>query len=221
MRNRLDSRSQHGNFPVMPTMVSASNVIERRLWTAEDFLRWLEPGLHADLINGEKCMHSPVNLRHASLINFVDGILRLYIERHGLGVLHRETVAVRLGSRNVFLPDLLFLTTEQARGVGPAHVGVAPALVVEALSPTTAGKDIGPKFAAYEEHGVGEYWVLDPETQAHRFYAREGELLVEFANGEEVIRSRQVKGFAMRRQWLGDGAAPKIESALAEIEAGL
>lgn len=156
-------------------MVSASNVIERRLWTAEDSLDWLQPGAQADLIDGEKCMHSPVSLRHANLLNFVEGILRLSIERHDLGILHRETVAVRLGSRNVFLPDLLFLTKEQARQVGEAYVGVAPALVVEALSPTTAENDIGPKFAAYEEHGVDEYWVLDPETQAHRFYAREGE----------------------------------------------
>lgn len=205
----------------MPTLVSASKLIERRLWTADDFLEWLQPGVHADLIDGEKCMHSPVNLRPATLINFVERLLAQYIERHGLGVLHRETVAVRLSSRNVFLPDLLFLTTEQASKVGQAYVGFAPALVVEALSPTTAENDIGPKFAAYEEHGVGEYWVLDPETQAHRFYAREGELLVEFANGEEVIRSQQVKGFAMRRQWLGDGTAPKIDAAVAEIEAGL
>jgi Uma2 family endonuclease len=205
----------------MPTRVSVSDRHELRLWTADDFLDWLRPGVHADLIDGETCMHSPVSLRHASLVNFVDGLLRLYIERHDLGVLHRETVAVRLGSRNVFLPDLLFLTADQAREAGPVFVNVAPALVVEALSPSTAHHDIGPKFAAYEEHGVGEYWVLDPETQAHRFYAREGELLVEFAHGEEVVRSRQVPGFAMRRSWLGDGTAPKIEAALGEVEAGL
>jgi Uma2 family endonuclease len=205
----------------MPTMVSASNVIERQLWTADDFLDWLRPGVHADLIDGEKCMHSPVNLRHANLVNFVDRLLSHFIDRRGLGVLYRETVAVRLGSRNVFLPDLVFLTTEQARQVGETYVGFAPALVVEALSPTTAENDIGPKFAAYEEHGVAEYWVLDPETQAHRFYARDGELLVEFASGEEVIRSRQIDGFAMRRRWLGPGSAPSLDAALAEVEAGL
>jgi hypothetical protein len=52
-------------------------------------------------------------------------------------------------------------------------------------------------------------------------YAREGELLVEFAHGEEVIRSRQVHGFAMRRSWLDDATAPKTEAALAEVGAGL
>lgn len=91
-------------------------------------------------------LRRPVSLRHANLLSFVEGVLHLYIERRGLGILHRETVAVRLGSRNVFPPDLLFLTKAQARQVGEAYVGVALALVVEALSPTTAKNDIGPKF---------------------------------------------------------------------------
>ena len=56
----------------MPTLVSISDKVERELWTAEEFLEWLQPGKHADLIAGEKFMHSPVNLKHADLANFVD-----------------------------------------------------------------------------------------------------------------------------------------------------
>ncbi len=201
-------------------MVSASDRIERSLWTAEDFLDWLEPGFHADLIDGEKFMHSPVNIRHATLLNFLDRVLGQYIENHNLGVLYRECVAVRLGSRNVFLPDLVYLTPAQSELVGNAYIPFAPTLIVEALSPNTAERDIGPKFAAYEEHGVQEYWVLDPETQAHRFYAREGDLLVEFASGEPVIRSQHIAGFALRREWLGP-RIPKIREALEALERGL
>jgi Uma2 family endonuclease len=205
----------------MPTLVSASNVIERSLWTAEDFLDWLKPGVKADLIFGAKSMHSPVNLRHARLLNFVDTTIHLYIERHDLGILYREVVAVRLSSRNVFLPDLVFLTKEQAAQAGETYIAFAPTLVVEALSPTTAENDIGPKFAAYEELGVQEYWILDPETNAHRFYSRAGDLLVEYANGEPIIRAKTLPGFAMRRVWLDADRAPAIDAALTEIEAGL
>ncbi len=204
----------------MPTFVSSSNRAEHSLWTSEDFLEWLKPGVHADLIDGEKLMHSPVNLRHASLLNFVDNLLRLHIEEHDLGVLYRESVAVRLSARNLFLPDLVFLTSEQAARAGEAVIAFGPTLVVEALSPHTADRDIGPKFAAYEEHGVMEYWILDPETQAHRFYARDGELFVEFAAGAEVIRSPHVRGFAMRRGWLGPGF-PKIRGAFTQLCQGL
>ena len=66
----------------------------RRLMTSEEFLDWLQPGVFADLIDGEIVMHSPVNLRHARLINFLDRLLGGYIEHEDLGELHRESVAV-------------------------------------------------------------------------------------------------------------------------------
>src|SRR5438128_1055032 len=97
----------------MPTMVSSCSTVERALWTDEEFLDWLEPGRHADLIDGEKFMHSPVNLRHADLLNFLERLMATYIEEKSLGKLYGEVVAVRLGTRNVFLPDLSFLTNEQ------------------------------------------------------------------------------------------------------------
>ena len=201
----------------MPTAVSIDHDVERQLWTAEDFLGWLAPGIHADLIDGEKFMHSPVNLRHARLLNFLDHLLRSYVERKKLGELFREVVAVRLSSRNAFLPDLAFFTNEQVSRLLPTYAPFAPTLVVEALSPNTADRDVGPKFAAYEEHDVQEYWILDPQTRAHRCYRREGELLVEFAHGEEVIRSHTVAGFWVRRSWLNPAALPEVAACLGEI----
>lgn len=204
----------------MPTFVSMSETDQRELWTADDFLSWLQPGVHADLIDGEKFMHSPVNLRHADLLNFVDRLLAAFIEQRKLGKLYREVVAVKLSSRNVFLPDLAYFTNEQAARLAPTHAPFAPTLVIEALSPRTADRDVGPKFAAYEEHGVQEYWVLDPQTLAHRFYRREGELLVEFASGEAIIRAQAIPGFWLKRAWLNPDQLPAVGGCLAEIAAG-
>jgi Uma2 family endonuclease len=201
----------------VPTTVSLDSSLERHLWTAEEFLDWLEPDVHADLIDGEKCMHSPVNFRHANLLNFVDRLLASYVEHHRLGSLYREVVAVRLGSRSVFLPDLAYFTHDQVARLLPTHAPFAPTLVVEALSPGTAGCDVGPKFAAYEEHGVREYWVLDPETLAHRFYRREGEFLVEFDHGEPVIHAHTLAGFWMSRDWLNPASLPDVAPCLAAI----
>jgi Uma2 family endonuclease len=175
--------------------------------------------MHADLIDGEKLMHSPVSLKHADLLNFVDSLLRQYIERRKLGKLYREVVAVRLGSRNVFLPDLAFVPNHRLAGLPSAHIPFAPPLVVEALSHHTSDRDTGPKFAAYEEHGVEEYWILDPETLAHRFYRRQGELLTEFASGEAVIASHTVSGFFLRRDWLDPLRLPSVADCLSEIQA--
>ncbi|HMO64040.1 MAG TPA: Uma2 family endonuclease [Verrucomicrobiota bacterium] len=185
--------------------------------TSEEFLEWLEPGRHADLIDGEVFMHSPVNFRHARLNNFFDRLLAGYIRRRRLGELHRETVAVRLSSRNTFLPDLSFFTREQVARLADSHAPFAPTFVVEVLSRRTADRDLGPKFAAYEEHGVQEYWLLDPHDQQHHFFRREGELLVEFAAGEEVIRAASIPGFWVRRAWLNPASLPDEDACLADI----
>lgn len=201
----------------MPTLVSTSDKVERKLWTDADFLDWLKPGVHADLIDGEKFMHSPVNFRHARLLNFLFSLMHLYVERKQLGEVHREVVAVRLSTRNVFLPDLAFFTTDQIGRLAESHAPFAPALVVEALSPWSADRDVGPKFAAYEEHGVQEYWILDPDTQAHRFYHRQGEELVEFAAGEAIIRARSIPGFWIKRGWLHADQLPEVTPCLEEV----
>jgi Uma2 family endonuclease len=183
----------------MPTLVSPHSHIERELWTDEEFLDWLEPGVHADLIGGERAMHSPVSLRHANLLNDLDFLIRHWMADGGGGRLYREVVAVRLGTRNVFLPDLSWFSDQQVPNLLPSHAPFAPKWVCEALSPRTADRDVGPKFAAYEEHGVEEYWILDPETHVHRFYERKGELLVEFhADADGMVHSRVMQGFAVR-----------------------
>lgn len=202
----------------MPVSVASASRKEPRLQTAEEFLGWLQPGVHADLIQGEVVRHSPVNLRHADLLNFVDRLLAAYIEAHKLGRLYREVVAVRLSPRLVFLPDLAFFTNEQAARLASTHAPFAPTLVIEALSPRTAHLDSGPKFIAYEEHGVAEYWILDPDHLAHQFYRRESEMLVPFAEEDDVIRSQTVKGFWLKRAWLNPQKLPPVRVALAELE---
>jgi Uma2 family endonuclease len=205
----------------MPPKISVAADLERELLTAQDFIEWLKPGRHADLIDGEVFMHSPVSIRHADLLNFVDGLLRMYVDRHELGRLYREVVAVRLSSRNVFLPDLAFYAAERGDVYQESYADGAPDLVVEALSPRTADRDVGPKFAEYEQHGVREYWVLDPETLAHRFYRRDTEgILTEFSYGQERIESRIIPGFFVLRPWLDPAVLPKLDECLAAIEAG-
>jgi Uma2 family endonuclease len=202
----------------MPT----TNSIAHQLWTADEFLEWLEPGVFADLIDGEILMHSPVSLLHANLTNFLDRLLASFIEHKGLGgVVHREVVAVRMSQRSVVMPDIAFYTGEQEQLFREAHIPVAPTWVAEILSPATALNDVGRKFAKYEEYGVKEYWVLDPITLTHRFYCRQDNLLLEFAQNEDIIRSRAIGDFWVKRSWLDrqSRSKPTVSEALAQLVA--
>jgi Uma2 family endonuclease len=187
------------------------------LLTSEEFLDWLQPGIHADLIGGFIHMHSPVCFDHANLTNFLDHLLRCYLEEEQLGTLHREQIAVRLSPRETFMPDLAFFTNAQVSRLPESHAPFAPTFVCEVLSPSSVKRDTEQKFAAYELHGVQEYWVLDPRKLVHRFYRRHVDVLEEFAEGAERIESVSIPGFWVKRAWLNPDKLPTVKSCLAEI----
>lgn len=203
----------------MATATLTANPVKppRRMLTSEEFLDWLQPGVHADLIDGEIVMHSPVNLHHARLTNFLDRLLAAFLEHEPLGELHRETVAVRLSVRETFLPDLSFFSNVQLPRLLDTHAPIAPIFACEVLSKTTAQNDTGRKFAAYELHGVQEYWILDPAELNHHFYRLEADTFVEFAAGEDRIDSVTIAGFWVKRAWLNPRKLSRVSDCLAEI----
>lgn len=187
------------------------------LLTSEEFLNWLKPGIHADLIGGFVFKRTPVSMPHAHLLNFLDRLLGVYIEEENLGQLFRETVAVRLSTRETFLPDLAYFTNSKITRLPETHAPFAPAFVTEVLSPATAKRDTELKFAAYELHGVQEYWILDPQKLQHRFYKRNVDVLEEFSEHEERVDSVSIPGFWIKRAWLNPAKLPSVSACLAKI----
>lgn len=203
----------------MPTRVALNTTTGTQVISADEFLDWLEPGMHADLVNGEIFKHSPVSVGHARLLDFVHRLVVGFVEEHGLGEVFRETVAVRLASRNVFLPDLMFYRTERLHLVGDTFVEGPPDLVVEVLSERTAHRDVGDKFVEYEQQGVREYWVLDPNTLAHSFFARAKDIFEEYARGGPEVVSTVLPGLVLKRSWLDTSALPKVADCLDWVRA--
>ena len=67
---------------------------------------------------------------------------------------------------------------------------VPPTVVFEVLSPGNTFPEMADKLAFYEEHGVEEYYVYDPDTDHLLVYVRQGEAL---------RRVRPVAGFVSPR----------------------
>ncbi len=66
----------------------------------------------------------------------------------------------------VVQPDLL-VVCDPAK-ISPRGIEGAPDLVVEILSPSTAGKDVTRKWWLYEAAGVQEYLIVDPAEKVGR-----------------------------------------------------
>lgn len=93
--------------------------------------------------------------------------------------------------RHAYKPDAFFVRREREAILEqpdvPSVVG-APDIVVEVLSPATArhdGPPLGKKFKAYEQYGVGYYWLVDTSGRTVTTYQRQGSRLVATATLHE------------------------------------
>lgn len=124
----------------------------------------------AEFINGEVIIHSPVRKAHNEASAFLLQLLNPFVRKHQLGFVGYEKIMVSL-SRNDYEPDLCFFGNEKAAAFIPEQtLFPAPDLVVEVLSKGTEQNDRGIKYQDYQAHGVGEYWMIDPEQQTVEQY---------------------------------------------------
>ena len=163
-------------------------------WTYEDYLRLPEDGNRYEVIRGFLYV-SPAPLpKHqfpvGKLIRFFD----VSVSDAGLGSVLPAPLDVLLpkGIGSPIQPDLAVFRKGNEPDPDRAFEGV-PDLVVEVLSPRTRRRDKTLKFGAYEEAGVPEYWLVDPDARTVEVYVCEkGNGYVEFVRGglgEEVWSS--------------------------------
>ena len=86
---------------------------------------------------------------------------------------------VQLSGFDIVQPDIVIILNENVRKITPTKIKVAPHLVVEILSPSTAGNDRNIKKDLYERSGVSEYWIVDPfEQQVEQWILRDGKYVL-------------------------------------------
>jgi Uma2 family endonuclease len=177
-----------------------------RFMTAEQFLASRDRlPRFAQLIDGEVVVSSP-SARHQDVVLQLARRLLEWIEagsgRGRCGI----PVDVRLDERSVYEPDVWWVSDLRKIGphtdyfLGPPNI---PDLAVEVLSPSTRGKDLGVKCDRYEQHGLAELWVIDPETVTATMWRRSAPRVPTFdvtveRERDDVLESPLLPGFAVR-----------------------
>jgi Uma2 family endonuclease len=161
----------------------------------------------AEFINGEIIAHSPVKQYHSEASENLFTLLKMYVRKHGLGVVRHEKILIIL-TRNDYEPDVCFFLADKAQAFTPTQSKFpAPDLIVEVLSESTEAIDRGIKFEDYAAHGVSEYWIVDPDQETiEQYLLQEGayQLAVKVKTG--TIASAVVAGFEIPVRAVFDGA---------------
>ncbi len=139
---------------------------QRTRATYEDYLNTPDD-IRYELLDGELVMTPTPSTRHQRIALQLATVLKAFIDRNSLGELFIAPLDVVLwdgDEANVVEPDLLFVSAGRTGIITEANVQGAPDLVVEILSPSTEDRDRGYKRELYARHGVGEYWLVDPDA---------------------------------------------------------
>jgi len=139
--------------------------------SAEEYFQLEVDDNRYELINGVlEMIASPFPI-HQRVFGELFSMLYIFVKEHKLGIVYGAPLDIRLSEKDVYQPDILFISTANM-SIIQDRVRGAPDLVVEILSAGTEHKDRGAKMKNYYKYGVKEYWLVDPKQKNFEFYVR-------------------------------------------------
>src|SRR5215212_8707627 len=157
-----------------------------RKLTYEDYLLLPEDGRRYEIIDGELFVTPAPSRKHQTVAYNL--VLRIgnHLADHNTGRLFFAPFDVVLSEHDVVEPDLLFISRERNAILTQKNVQGPPDLAVEILSESTRKRDKVLKRKRYEQFGIAEYWIIDPELESVEIHRRVGnafELVAELTSG--------------------------------------
>jgi len=147
---------------------------EERHFTYADYKEWeLAEGERYEVIYGEAYAMSAPNTKHQEILMALSNQIYNYLKGKPCRV-YAAPFDVRLfyeedeSDDTVVQPDITVICDEKKRGYEGCR-GV-PDLVIEILSPSNTAIEMERKFSLYQDAGVREYWIVNPENKKVTVY---------------------------------------------------
>jgi Uma2 family endonuclease len=188
-------------------------VLPSKRATFEEYLSMEEPTM-SEWIDGEVIFMAAASARHQQLGSFLETLLRLWVDVHGLGQVFRAPFAMRIElPRRGREPDVLFVSRERGHLLTANYLNGPADLAIEIISPESVARDRDEKFVEYQAAGIKEYWLIDPDQMTAEFY----ELGLDHAYHSGTLDqgtyySKVVPGFYLKLSWLWQDPLPTIDA---------
>jgi Uma2 family endonuclease len=135
------------------------------LYYTADMVRALpEDGNRHEVVYGELLVTPAPSAWHELLQVRLLTALDNYLRRQPLGVVFGSRADISWGPDVLVSPDVFVVLLEQARTLDWARMRDL-LLVAEILSPSSARTDRFLKRRRYQEAGIPEYWIVDPDER--------------------------------------------------------
>lgn len=132
-------------------------------WTLEELDSLPDDRNTYELIHGELFVTPAPSDDHDTIAARLARILDPFVERNALGLIYRPRAVIQLADSQVE-PDLQ-VRQPQADRRATWRTAPLPVLVVEVLSPSSRRHDRENKRRFYQELGIAEYWIVDPDAR--------------------------------------------------------
>ena len=165
--------------------------------TYQDYAN-LEGDERYELLDGELLLVGSPNEDHQIASLELATQMNIFVKENDLGRVFTAPYDVLFTDTDVAQPDILFVSNEREHIRTPANIQGAPDLIVEILSPSSSRRDWRDKRELYAEHGVKEYWIVDPANHiVWIMLLRDGVLVEQGAYWEgDTVTSTTLEGFS-------------------------
>lgn len=182
----------------------------------ETFLAQADEDVHAEWVGGKVVPRSPALQRHQKFAALLASLLLAFAETYHLGLVMAAPFQMKLGPEaSGREPDILFVSKANLERLRKNCLDGPADLVVEIISPESRARDQGGKFYEYEQGGVTEYWLIDPDREQAEFYRLDARGIYQLVPLQEgAFQSKVLPGLRLEVAWLWQEPLPPLLSIL-------
>lgn len=159
MEAESDQIIHHANGEIVATDV-----------TVEDYLAHYAEQ-HCEYVHGVVVKLSPIKDVHFFITDYLRSLLKAYFALRPIGEYRLDPFVMRLTDGIWREPDIQVILGDNRANLKSTYMDGAADICVEVVLPSSNKRDRGDKFDEYEQYGVAEYWIIDPERQEALFYS--------------------------------------------------